>query len=85
VISITSPVNEKSYNRSQVVAAAVASAALLANVGPAGAVISFNVLNFNALTFNALTFKVMAPASLQLDELNGVAVEAVTLPSEPAR
>ncbi len=72
------------------VAAAVASAALLANVGPAGAVISFNVLsfnvlNFNALTFNALTFKVMAPASSQLDELNGVAVEAVTLPSEPAR
>jgi hypothetical protein len=67
------------------VAAAVASTALVANVGPAGAVVSLNVLNFNGLTFNALAFKAMGPASSQLDELNGVAVEAVTLPPEPAR
>ena len=61
--------------RLPVLAAAAASAALLAGVGSANAMFSPNALTANAL----------APTGSQLDELNGVVVETVALPSEPAR
>ncbi len=73
-----------------VAAACVMSAALLAEVAPAGAFVTCNSLSLNALTVNALAFNAiavnslaanaLAPTGSSLGELNGVAVEAVRLP-----
>jgi hypothetical protein len=61
----------------------LAAAALVAAIGAAGspahAALTINALTLNALTLNALTSKGSA-----IDELNGVAVETVTVSSEPS-
>jgi hypothetical protein len=63
------------------------AAALAAAVGFAGAPaqaalghnsLSHNSLAFNAINHNALTSKALAPAGSDLDELNGVRIDAVT-------
>jgi hypothetical protein len=56
-------------------AAAALAFAIGAAVTPANA-----ILNPNALTQNALTQNALAAQGSSLDELNGVAVEAVTAP-----
>jgi hypothetical protein len=56
-------------------AAAGVAALIEAAAGPANASIVHNVLTFNSLTHNALS-----AGGLALDDLNGVAVEAVTPP-----
>ena len=63
-----------------------AAAALAAGIGvagtPAHAVDSLNALSVNALTVNALTVNALTANGSTLEDLNGVAVEAVTLPDE---
>jgi hypothetical protein len=44
-----------------------------------------NSLAANALIGNSLSLNGLAPTGSQLDELDGVTVEAVTVPSEPRR
>jgi hypothetical protein len=44
-----------------------------------------NSLTHNALTHNSLIGNALVPTGSQLGELNGVAVEAVTLPDGLAR
>ena len=65
-------------------AAPLALAALLGSAAPAGASLTrtpcLNALTFNALDRNALTHNALAATGSALDELNGVAVEAVALP-----
>ena len=67
------------------VLAAAASVALLVGVAPASAALTANSLTANSLTQNALTQNALASAGSQLDELNGVAAEAVVLSAEPRR
>ena len=57
------------------VAAPLALVALLGSAAPAGAALTQNALTQNALTQNAL-----ATTGAALDDLDGVAVEAVALP-----
>jgi len=77
-----------------VAAVPLALAALLGSAGPAGAIgrnslsqnglhfngIAPNSITFNALNTNSLTQNALAPAGTSLDQLDGVQVEAVTLP-----
>jgi hypothetical protein len=69
---------------------ALALGGLLAFASPAGAVLASNSLSVNALTSNALTSNALtsnavtnnaiAPSSSAIGDLNGVVVDAVTLP-----
>jgi hypothetical protein len=52
----------------------------LAATAPAHAALTFNALTFNALTFNAL-----AATGSAIADLNGVAVEGITLPPATQR
>jgi len=76
-----------------------AAAALCLGAASAHAALTSNTLNLNALTFNALTFNALTSNAITvnalsfnaltrdgsaLGELNGVAVEAVTLPERAA-
>jgi hypothetical protein len=60
-------------------AAAPACAALTFNALTFNA-LTFNALTFNALTFNALTFNALATTGSAIADLNGVAVEGISLP-----
>jgi hypothetical protein len=58
--------------------------------GPAEAAVSANALTLNALTLNALTSNgprhdAATPGVTALQDLNGVAVEGVVLPSDARR
>ncbi len=61
-----------------------AAAALAAGIGvaeaPAHASNVSNALSLNALSINALSINALAPDGSTIEDLNGVAVEAVTLP-----
>jgi ABC-type glycerol-3-phosphate transport system substrate-binding protein len=65
--------------------AAALCVVLAAAAAPAHAHLTSNSLTFNSLTFNSLTYNSLTPTGSQLGELNGVAVEAVTLPDKLAR
>jgi hypothetical protein len=60
-----------------VVAAAIVSAAFVGGVGPAGAIKFGNSLIHNALVPSSPTHNALEATGSPLDELNGVAVEAV--------
>jgi hypothetical protein len=66
----------------------LAAAALVAAIGAAGspahAALTINALTLNALTLNALTLNALTSKGSAIDELNGVAVETVTVSSEPS-
>jgi hypothetical protein len=60
--------------------APLALAALLGSPAPTGAGVMFNGLTLNALNTNAITFNALAATGTALADLDGVTVEAVTLP-----
>jgi hypothetical protein len=60
-----------------------AAAAVAFAIGAAGAPANA-ALTLNALTLNALTLNALSAQGSTLDDLNGVAVEAVTSPEENA-
>jgi hypothetical protein len=69
---------------------AAALCAVLAAAAPAHAHLTSNALTHNSLIGNALTHNslignALVPTGSQLGELNGVAIEAVTLPDGLAR
>ena len=61
-----------------------AAAGLIAAIGVAGTPARAS-LTHNALTYNALTFNALSSAGSAIDDLNGVAVEAVALPEAAAQ
>ncbi len=53
--------------------------------GPANAHLTINTISHNAISHNAISHNAITPNGSAIGDLNGVTVEAVTLPSAPAR